>query len=510
MKFYSFINNQGIKTRFLSTLSANLGKIGLSFISGIIIARVLGPAGYGNYNFLLGSFVSFLALFDMGTSTAFYTFLSQRKRTIKFYTYYLSWTGMQFIVILSLIAFIFPDSWRNKIWLGHNKELIILAFVASFILNRLWQSVMQSGESVRATVTVQLHNIIIGVFYLCVLLVMFFLGLVTINNLFILISISYFLVSFILAGNLKGKLIVEGEDRLRDVINEFRIYCLPLFIYTIISFFHLFADIWLLQKFGGAAQQGFYSVGLRFNAICLIATTSMLRVFWKEIAEANELGNKERVYYLYIRISRGLCFVGALAACFLIPFSREILIVLLGDKYEAGWLCLAIMFLFPIHQSLSHINASYTYATGKTRLYSKIGIIMMIVSIFVTYFVLASPSSIIPGLGMGSAGLALKMVVIQIISVNVLTYFICRSSRWSFNFLYQFGIIILLFSASLAVKAFLGGLFHVLNVTIHPLALMVSCIPVYVSAIGVIVYFFPSISGLERKNVTSIIQFFKR
>lgn len=504
----SFINNQSVKARFLTTLFVNIARIGLGFLSGVIIARTLGPADYGNYSFLLGSFGSITVLLDMGTSEAFYTFLSQRKRSQKFYVYYLLWIGIQFITVLSLISFIFPDTWRDTIWMGHTKWIIILAFVASFMMNKVWQVVTQAGESIRATATVQLHNIVISVLYLCIILTMGLLYRLTVVNLFIIATFTYFLLSFILARRLKDRLIAEDEGlRLRGVIDEFKSYCAPLIIYSVISFLYSFADMWLLQRFGGAVQQGFYSIGLRFSSICLIATTSMLSVFWKEIADASESGNKERLYYLYIKISRGLYFIGAVGVCFLIPFSREILVFLLGEKYEMGWPCVTIMFLFPAHQALGQINGTYFYATAQTRLYSKIGIIMMILSIPITYFVLASRSSIVPGLDLGSLGMALKIVVLQIIGVNLYIYFISRLSQWKFDFLYQFTSIGVLLVTSFAIKMSLVSIFNIANISFHPMGSMILCIPIYILATGLIIYLFPSVSGLERKQVTNSIQF---
>lgn len=504
----SFINNQSIKVRFLTTLLVNITRVGLSLLAGIIIARGLGPAGYGNFNFLLVSFTSIITLLDMGTSSAFYTFLSQKKRSSKFYFYYLLWLGTQFVIALIVIAIIFPDSLRDKIWFGHPKKLIILAFLASFMMTKVWQTATQAGESIRATVIVQLYNIILAGFYLCTILAMVFLHSLTITNLFVIIAFQYLLFTFILAKRLKGNLTATEEVKLSNIIKEFKLYCIPLVIYGIVSFAYSFADVWLLQKFGGAVQQGFYSVGLRFSAICLIATTSMLKVFWKEIAEANEQGNKERLYELYTRISRTLCFVSAIGACFLIPFSKEILVLLLGSKYEAGWLCLAIMFLYPIHQSLGQIRGTYLLAMVQTRLYSKLGIIMMMVSIPVTYFVLGSSSGTIPGLGLGSVGLALKMVILNIISVNILGYFICKLSRWKFDFLYQFESIALLLIASFGSKGFLNWISHILNIFFHPLLLMILCIPVYILMVGIIMYLFPGLSGIERKEIAGVIQTF--
>lgn len=414
------------------------------------------------------------------------------------------------MIVLFIISFIFPHSWRNKIWLGHPKGIIILAFVASFMMNKVWQTVTQAGESIRATVVVQLYNIVIAGLYLCIVLAMVFLQRLTISNLFTIITFTYFLFSFILAKRLKDNLIAMEEVELPNMFKEFKTYCAPLIIYGIVGFAYSFADLWLLQRFGGAVQQGFYSVGLRFSAICLIATTSMLKVFWKEIAEANELGNKERLYYLYTKISRSLCFVGAVGACFLIPFSKEILVFLLGPKYKAGWLCLAIMFLYPVYQSLGQINGAFLYATGQTKLRTKIGIVSMMVSIPVTYFVLAPTSNLMPGLGLGSVGLALKMVTLAILFVNVYIYFISKLSGWKFDFLFQFKTIGFLLIASFAIKRFLSWVSHISNVSFHPLLLLTLSIPIYILVAGLIIYLFPELSGLERKQITNSVHLLNR
>jgi len=506
----SIIYDQSIKTRFLATLFANIGGMGLSFLAGIIIARGLGPAGYGNFNFLLGSFASIILLLDMGTASAFYTFLSQRKRGKRFYLYYFLWIGIEFLVAFLLISFILPDSWKDRIWLGQKREVIVLAFLASFMMAKVWQTATQVGESIRATVIVQLHNIILAGLHLCIVLAMVSVHRLTITNLFLLIIFEYPLFALILAARLRHNLIEsEEETHLSNVINEFKAYCAPLVLYTIVGFAYSFADTWLLQRFGGAVQQGFYSISLKFTTICLIATTSMLNIFWKEIAEASERHNQERLYQLYKSTSRALCFVSALGACFLIPFSKEIIYLLLGPRYEASWPCLAIMFLYPIHQSLGQINASYFYATAQTKLYSNLSIIMMMTTIPITYFVLASPSATVPGLGLGSVGLALKVVVLQIIWVNIFSYFISKLSRWRFDFLYQFATTIPLLLVSFTVKQFLIYSSHLLNIPLHPLSLILCSLPLYILVTALIIYLFLGLSGMGKDMISSFINLLK-
>jgi len=505
-KLASTINSRSVKVRFLASLSANIIRMGLGFVTGLIVARGLGTANFGNYSFLLGSFTSIIALLDMGTSSAFYTFLSQRKHSPKFYLYYISWLAMQFVLILALIAFIFPQTWRDKIWLGLPKQMIILSFLASFMVTKIWPTVMRAGETIRATVVVQLGNILLSSLYFCVVLAMAVLHRFTITNLFAALICINLLFSLILAKRLKNDLIAEAEDGFSDIFGKFRSYCGPLAIYGLVGFAYSFADVWLLQKFGGAVEQGLYYVGYRFGAVCLIATTSILRIFWKEIAEANESGDKERLYYLYVKTSRSLFFVSAFGACFLIPFSKEIL-SLLGSEYEAGYICLAIMFIYPIFQSLGQINGSYFHATAQTRLHSTIGIIKMIVSVPVTYFVLTPSSNMIPGLGLGSVGLALKIVILAAISVNISHFFICKILNGRLNIFNQFISIGLLLAASFVIKFFLIWVWHVLDAPFSGLLTMIFCVPIYVLIAGVIIYLFPGLGGLERRQIISFVRY---
>ena len=495
-------DSKRVKTRFFTTFFVNIAKIGLSFIAGIIIARSLGPAGYGNFSFLLGSFVSITVLLDLGTSSAFYTFLSQKKHSPRFYLYYLLWIGIQFALAFSFITFLCPSTWKDKIWLGHTKNVIILAFLASFMVNQIWSTIIHVGESIRATVIVQLYNITLDVSYLCLVLAIFFLDQLTIPNLFMATIFIHVIFAFVLAMRLKGSLFAEEEEKLPNVINEFKTYCTPLVFYSIVSFFYSFANFWLLQKFSGAIQQGYYSVGFRFSALCVVATTSIVNVFWKEVGAAHVKNNKKRLHKLYTKTTKGLFFIGGVGACFLIPFSKEMLVFLLGPKYESGWLCLAIILIYPIYKSLGLITGTYLYATGQTKLRAKVGIISMLVSIPATYFMLAPSSNSVPGLGLGAVGLAIKMVISAIVFVNIYAYFISRFSGWKFEFLFQFKTIGFLLISSFAIKAIFNWAFHISNISLYPLALMIFCSPIYMLAVGLILYFFPDFSGLERKQIT--------
>lgn len=496
------MNKNSIKVRFLTTFVTNILRVGLSFITGLVIARTLGPGEYGNFSFLLGSFTSLASLVDMASSSAFYTFVSQRQRGRKFFFYYGGWVFAQLLILLLLVLFL-PVSIRQKIWLGHPVGLVFLALLASFAMNQLWRLAAQLGESIRDTVGVQMRNLALAVAYLICIGSLAGFHIISIKNLFVLNVVLYLLFSVLYARRIyqTGILSKGEEENLSGVLGEFKSYCLPLVIYTGVGFLYSFADYWLLQKFGGPVQQGYYAIGAKFAALSLITTTSMLQVFWKEIAEAHSLGNIERVRLLYQRVSRSLYFVGAVISCVMIPFSREILALLLGPSYQDAWLPLSLMFLYPVHQSMGQITGTMFFATGKTKTQSYIGIFFMAISIPTAYLLLAPKLAIVPGFQLGAMGLAMKMVGCQIIGVNLSAFFVSRYINAPFDWSHQINVLLLLLPIGFLSKFFAGYILSLISFDRYVILVMAASGIFYLVSVGVLIRYFPSIAGLNRDQI---------
>ena len=496
------MNRTDIKVRFLSTFVTNILRAGLSFIAGLVIARTLGPGEYGNFNFLIGSFAALLALVDMASSAAFYTLISQKQRGKKFFVYYAVWVLFQLFVLLLLVLCL-PISFRQKIWFEHPVALILLALLASFAMKRLWEFAAQIGESIRDTVSVQIRNLALAVAYMICVVVLAGFHVVSIKILLVLNIMLYPLFSALYAWRIYQAGILSkdrGED-LRGVFKEFKSYCSPLVICTWIGFLYSFADYWLLQKFGGSVQQGYYAIGARFAALSLIATVSMLQVFWKEIAEAYSLGNMERVRLLYNRVSRSLYFIGAVISCVMIPFTRERLTLLLGPAYKAAWLPLSLMFFYPVHQSMGQITGTMLYAMGKTKVQANIGIFFMAISIPTAYILLAPRSAIIPGFQLGAIGLALKMVGCQILGVNISAFFVARYTNTAFNWSHQIIVLLLLLPIGFISKFFAGHILSLASFGGYTVLVMVVSGIFYLVIVAILIRYFPSIAGLNMDQI---------
>lgn len=438
----------------------------------------------------------------MGTSSAFYTFLSRRTRGAKFFTAYFAWISLQFVCPVILIGIVLPQSINDRMWFGLDRWLLIQAMAASFVTGQIWNMITQMGEAVRQTILIQAASILQASAHLALIGLAFSFGWLNLESVLWLLIGEYLLLAILLGPKLlkaNTKNLSQTDD-LRGIWREFVSYCAPLVLYGIVGFGYTFADRWILQKFGGAAQQGMFSVGQQFANIGLIATSSVLKVFWKEIAEARERGDTNRVERLFTNVSLLAYLFGVWLSCLLIPYTREIISLFLGDEFRDAWLTMALLLIFPIHQALGQVGGSFFYASGLTGGYVKLGLTMMLVGIPITYFVLADSSAVVPGLGLGSEGLAAKLVILQIIGINLLNYLTPIRSQ-AFQFWYQARLFFTLLGISLIGKlivSFTAEVASVSSIAIMPLGWLFYCV---VSA--VILLKIPGLSRVDTKSLAN-------
>lgn len=426
-----------IKYRFAFSVGSNLVRGGLAFLTILIVARGLGPEKYGDYAFIFASFSALKILLDMGSSDAFFTFLSQKPRGKKFIGLYANWQLIQFLLPLLAISFFIPDSWISYIWVSQEKGLIIFGFIAVFMQQQAWQTMVQIGESLRLTHQVQIMTMFVYFLHFLFMLMLWKLDILSIKLIFSVLILEYV---FVIAWTYKilGVEKLEGPPLERKAIwLEYKEYCIPLVLYSLLGFGYEFVDRWLLQTFSGSAGQGFFSVGHQFATVGLVAATSMLRIFWKEIAEAHENQDQERIHRLYVKVSRFLFMVATFFCGFLLPWSEDIMGLALGSDFLEGAPILAIMLLYPIHQSMGYVDATLFMASKKTKTQLVHGAIFMAVSIPASYLVQAPKDAWIPGLALGGAGLAWKLVVVQIFHSNARAWWNARVHGWKFDWSHQ-------------------------------------------------------------------------
>lgn len=495
---------RSIRYRFSVSLIMTIGRSAISFLTGIAVARGMGPAEFGTFTFLLGSFTSIRALFDMGSSLAFYTFISQKSRGLGFIYAYFLWQGLQFLVMLAFVGLLLPQDWLNLIWLGTDSHLVLAALAASFLQQQTWQTFTQLGDSIRKTHVIQLIGLGVVVAHLALVLVIWYIGQLGVLLLLVLICAEYAVAS-VLVWKTVRPILDTGEQppTPKAIATEYWAYCSPLIIYSWFGFAYTFSDNWMLQYFGGSVEQGYYAVGNQFSALSLFATTAMLQILWKEVAEAHAKGNIDAVKRLHRKVSRLLFAVAALISGFLIPWSVELTTLTLGPAYVDGAPILALMLLYPMHQTMGQINNTIFFATSSTRIQVTIGIITALVGIPISYFVLAPTDATLPGFALGGLGRAIKLVVLTAVVVNLTSWWHCRANNWSYDWINQFqtlGVVAFGGLVSYSLANLIGGYWE-----LPPIARGAIAFPFYCFVLAALLGIFPDIVGLSKLDVRNAL-----
>jgi O-antigen/teichoic acid export membrane protein len=271
---------------------------------------------------------------------------------------------------------------------------------------------------------------------------------------------------------------------------------------------HNFTDKWLLQNYGGSVQQGYLQIANQFATVSLLATTSILSVFWKEIAHAWEIKDLVRVERLYRKVSRGLVMIGAIISGLLIPWAEQIVTIALGAQYAQAWPVLALMLLYPIHQSMGQIGGTMFLARGQTKIHMYLIAGTILVSMPISYILLAPVTDF--GLAMGAMGIAVKNVLLGVISVNIQAWIIARTSGWKFDWVFQVVGISLMIMIGYSVKFLVGQIWDLSGITLINLIkpALLDCI-LYATLVLWLAWMQPWLLGLEREEVGDMIRSFR-
>jgi hypothetical protein len=168
-----------------------------------------------------------------------------------------------------------------------------------------------------------------------------------------------------------------------------------------------------------------------------------------------------------------------------------------GAGFSGATLAIMIMGYYPIHQTYGQLTGSILLAAGKTKLYRNIGILFLILGLPLSYFLIAPSNAF--GLNYGSVGLAIKMILMQLIAVNVLLYFSAKLINISFSRYFIHQVFCVGFFSTIAIGV--NHLFARLVPNVSPLLAFLLSGILYTAISITGVYAFPDIAGIKRQDI---------
>jgi O-antigen/teichoic acid export membrane protein len=416
-----------MKNRYLIKLLATIISSLFNAFILFLVPKSIGPESFGIYNYILNIFNQIIGVLDGGTSTAFYTKLSQRNEEKKLISFYFLFSLFVFLVLFLILFVILLTDNINYIFMSNNIHYIVKVFLISFLIwfTRVHIKIMDSFAFTIYSESIKILYVIIS---LLLLITIDYLYKITLNIFldFLIFNSLLYNIMLIIVTKIKVKWSFNlSYHNIKAYIKEFYLYTHPLFITMIIGAGVTILDFWLLQKYAGSKEQGYYALSFQIASMSFILISAMTPIITREFAKAYQQNKLLRMKLLFKKYIPSFYILATFFSIFVSYYSSFFVDFFGGDDYSSAIVILSIIALYPMHQTYGQLSGAIFFSTNKTQQYRNIAIFFMIVGLFLSIL-------LIYFLKLGAVGLALKIIVIQILAVNYQLYLNCNYLNISF------------------------------------------------------------------------------
>ena len=488
--------------QYFSSLAQAISTFGINYVRLGIVARALGPSTYGVFGLLQSSYDSIIDFLQLNTSGGLFNYVARHKDIFNLLKWYAKFSAFLFLILIIGTKIVTATGSLNT---DISPKYFYFAMLFSFLL---WTSKIFSGigDAKSLTVMVQKRIIIFNFLNLVLFVILSYYNLVNLTTLFLVqIFISSLLIISLSFLYKKMKIVNEPpiSKNSKNLIKSYFIkYSSPLVILSVVNFLYTIFDRWFLQFIGGSMEQGLFTFSLKISAICMIFSGAMVAIWSREISKMHEEMNLEQMATFYSKYIIIFFSITSIVSIFIF-FNCDIIIELLGGKrFENALNTVMIMSLYPIHQTLGQLNNSFCLATERTKIFSVIMAIVPLLGIPLTYYLIAPDSYYFSGLNMNSDGLALKFLIVQLFTSNIVMYFNTKYLNLSFfkKLYVQFVIPIMLFLIYFFMRSIIYSFWEIESLFDKIILSGLTGIFYFVT-FTFIVYQFPFIIGLKRYEI---------
>lgn len=434
--------------RYFFKLCSNMATIPLFLLQETILPRVLGPSAYGNYNFLAAFYTQIVSFLDLGTSTCMRTGLSKRPGEAGIVTFYLRIILLLFAGMLLAGAVMYLPGVSAALL---PEVPLWMVFPAAVCVYLIWlaSTVRGMNDAMGNTTSSEVVRMAVNMAAALALLGLFLLDALNMPLFYLQQGLTYALLAAGFAyafkkgwversgpWNFRASCFLTPQET-RAYIREYRDYCGPLFTMTLCSALALMAERWILQYFGGSHAQGYFSLSQKVGMACFLFVTAMMPLLQRELSMAHQKKDAMAMGFIVERFAPLLYAVAAWFACFTSVEAQAVIRLFAGLDFAEALLPVQIMAFYPVHQCYGQLAGAIYYASGDTSSLRNITVAGLLVGLVCAWVFLAPRG--MGGVDLGAAGLSLKMVLVQIATVNVLMWRCSRKIPFSFgkNLLHQ-------------------------------------------------------------------------
>ena len=348
---------EAFSDRVLTVFVATIATTGLSIVIGFVLARVLGPAGKGEFNVVTLLPVTLMVVTQFGLPQAF-GFFAARGQTDRINAKTVTLAAMLGLPVLGLMILLIPvlratilgfiDPWEIVLGLASFPFLLHATFTTGVILAKRavrWYALVNIGQ---ALISVALFVILLGMLHLGV-----------VGALWVLFAVNF----LIAAGFFVGSVRATARDAERRPISyrELFRYGLPLYPGSLTQHFSVRLDVYLLAGLlpDPAAPIGYYGVAVTMAQLVMFLPTAVSSLFFPHVAGSSR-ENADRQVPMLARVT---LLLTAAMAILLVP-AAILLIKLFLPAFEPSLPSLFVILPGVVALSLVEVLGSYVYGVG--------------------------------------------------------------------------------------------------------------------------------------------------
>ncbi len=501
-----------LRKRYVYKVLASLAGLVANLFVYSIVPRALGPASYGNFNFLSHFFSQLVEILDGRSTVGALVKASQRpeeKGLVVSYIYYLM---VITVVVFGGIYLLIDNQLGQALWPEQEARYVYLAAAWGMliwyhtILQRLCDAYGYTVLAEKVKVAQKAVSIILllGLYFFGGLNLLTFFIYYNATLIFLILGFSFVLYRF-------GKLPLVHDFKalsfqgVRAYIHEYYVYTFPLLIYIVLEAFTSILDRWLLQYSSGSREQGYFSLGFQISAISALFVFSIAALIEREFSIAHGRKDFSQLRHLFNRYIPVLFSFAAYFSCFTVFHALDIIGVFAGAQYTDSYLVIIIMSAFPIFFTFGRILGSIYFATNQNKLYRNQGLVFFSLGMILSYF-LVGPKEF-GGFELGAVGLAIKIVCVYGALVIVQFQSICRILKinpwpyWISQTLVVFSFLFLSF-ASYKISALFPDMWVFMRIGLGGM--------IYSLGVMAFVVIFPKLFGLRDDDFTETLAWFRK
>jgi O-antigen/teichoic acid export membrane protein len=368
----------GYKANITSNLINQVIRIAVGALTGIIVARVLGPAGLGyvTYAVLIFTLIGDFGHFGLNNAVMYFKKRSSYNPD-HIFNVNVSFLGLLFMAISAVVLIIRSAGLALT---GYNYLYILggLVFVASDLLFTNFHSwyigderIVESNRSIRTVFLIKSAAI----------LILWASGMLTPGSFFVVTALAMLLNAILLKINLKQGFSPRIDLKLLKAEYGFGGI---VWLGAIFAFLHYRVDQLMIKQMLGISDLGVYSVSVSLAELMFLVPVSINTALLGKLYNTGEKIATRRVMSQTLKLSLYVCSGLALIG---IPLSLLIPFVY-GEAYSGAVICTMILLVGVIFASLAKVSAPYFFTIGKPVFHLVITFITLLLNAALNYLLI--------------------------------------------------------------------------------------------------------------------------